>query len=51
MQPRNITKDEFLKEHKFSDSQLETLMSNMTIFMDGCPSQCNICVYKAKKNS
>lgn len=51
MQPKYVTKDEFLKENRFSDSQLETLMENMTIFMpmDGCPSPCNICAYKAKK--
>ena len=35
----------------FSDTQIEKLMKNMTLFMpmDGCPSPCDICAFSAKK--
>jgi len=35
----------------FSDSQIQELMKNITIFMpmDGCPSPCGICALQAKK--
>ncbi|MEE9525208.1 MAG: hypothetical protein V3V78_01205 [Candidatus Woesearchaeota archaeon] len=48
-EPKYSTLDDLFKG--FSDSQIEKLMENMTIFqpMDWCPSPCNICAYEANK--
>jgi len=50
-----MKKKQFVKAKElfagFSDSQIQELMKNMTIFMpmDGCPSPCSICALQAKK--
>jgi len=48
---RYATKDDLFLG--FSDTQIEELMRNMTIFMsmDYCPSPCDICAFSAKKGN
>jgi len=46
---RYVTESDLLKG--FSDTQIQKLFQNMTVFMpmDGCPSPCDICAFEAKK--
>jgi hypothetical protein len=47
---RYVKKDDLFMG--FSDKQIEELFRNMTIFMymDGCPSPCDICIFDANKS-